>query len=82
MSRTRHSRKPTPTAERFASWEDAFAACRERNRPLRVAVDDDTRTVFPSGASRPAHPCCLEYQTGSDMHNEDCAAENASAKEQ
>lgn len=36
------------TTKRFDSWPDAFAACRERNSPLRVIV------------AEPCNDCCRE----------------------
>jgi len=40
------------TAEQYATWEEAFDACREANRPLVVRVDGEIAKIFPSGSCR------------------------------
>lgn len=40
----------------FADMSDAFAACRGLNKPMRVTVDGEAWTVFPSGAAVPILP--------------------------
>ena len=52
MARTKHPRKLRRAAERFDSWEEAFNACRERNRPIKVVVGTEMRTIFPSGHAK------------------------------
>lgn len=42
------------TPEQFNNWEEAYVACRERDRPIRVQVDGEIGTVYPSGYYRPA----------------------------
>lgn len=41
--------------EDFETWSKAFDQCRERDRPIRVRVTEDSSvgTIFPSGHFRP-----------------------------
>ena len=43
-------------AKRFDTWTEAFDACRERNRPIDVAVPTDLgmeyAEIFPSGHAK------------------------------
>lgn len=43
-------------AEPFNTWNEAFAACRERGRPLNVrftGAGDSAWKIYPSGRSEP-----------------------------
>ena len=40
--------------EPFESFSEAYAACRERDRPVLVQVEDTIGTVYPSGYYRPS----------------------------
>src|SRR5688572_9996165 len=40
--------------EDFGSFEEAFDACRDRDRPMLVRVGAEQGTVFPSGLFRPS----------------------------
>ena len=34
----------------FDSWPEAFDTCRERNRPIHVAVKGKIQKIYPSGS--------------------------------
>ena len=51
-------RTPQVPALDFPDWSEAFAVCRERDRPLKVRVGNEVGTVYPSGFMRPSVLVC------------------------
>jgi len=60
-TRKNETMKILPRHETFDTWEEAFDACRERNRPIVVRCDEDGKTevskIYPSGHSRVVYLC-------------------------
>jgi hypothetical protein len=58
-------------AEVFATWEEAFDTCRERDRPLRVYVDGEIAKIFPSGSYKKIRDAWHPPHYGNKGHNDD-----------